>query len=1066
MPQDAFLAKITRPRPHNVYLRENFFGILDQCRKKPALSLVAPQGSGKTTLITSYVEVRRLKCLWYQIDSNDRDPASFFHYLGLAAEKACPEKNLQLPHLTPEYQSGIQTFTREYFSRLYKGLGKNALIILDNYQDLPAESVLHEPIGLGLDGIPEGVNIVIISRTSLPPVISRLRLMQKMESITWDELRLTPDEIMGIASKRGSRISEADCRQMLSRTEGWAAGLVLMLESRMDTSTQKAFDKHDPGAVFNYFAEELLTKFSGEAREFLLKTSLLPVMTAGMAEDLAGNKRSASILTDLVDMNYFIQSYFSDQAYYQYHPLFRDFLLDHLKGELDGDELSALEAKAAGLLASNGRVDDAVRLYERLNDWERLVALLLKEAPVMLGQGRHQTLAEWLDAAPAQIKEENPWLLYWKGSCHMPFDQEKSRACFAASFAALRARKDAAGAFMSWCGMVEAAVHGFDDLKILDSCIDALEGLLKEFPEFPSKDIEHRVSLAMFMALSFRAPQHPEANIWAQKTFDIMEETADADLASYISLYLVDYYLWTGNMERADLVAEKVARAVDLKSCSPMTVIAANLTAALNHWYHGRVQFCLSAVTEGLKIAETKGVNVFNYFLYGHAAVCLLTSGDIKGAEPYIKLMGSVIDASSKRLCASYYHHVVACSRLLKKDLAGALEHEEHSLSLAVKLGSPFGEAMSRTGLALLLFEVGERQRARAELSQARALAISSGSALTEFISYLFEAYCGLVEKDRGRAIESLKCAMSLGSRKGFVNFHMWSPEIISRLCVLALSENMETNYVKKLIIARNIFPVEPPLGVENWPWRIKIYTLGRFQIVRGDTTVVFSKKAPKKIMEMLKLIIVLGGKDVPESRIIDTLWQDADGDAAHASFTTTLKRLRDLLGYDDAIVLRNGRLTLNQRYCWVDVMAFEHLINQADEPSGAEPGNGAKVCLEKALSLYKAGQHFIDFEDNQWSLMFYERLRSMFVRAVMKIAAQSEEAGRFDEAAAHYKRGIEREPLSENLYQSLMLCLHRSGHDGEALALYSRMSKVFAEVLGIEPSSKSKHIYQSLITN
>lgn len=1065
MLQDAFLAKITRPRPHNVYLRENFFGILDQCRKRPALSLVAPQGSGKTTLITSYIEVRRLKCLWYQIDPNDRDPAAFFHYLGLAAEKAMPGKMVQLPHLTPEYQSGIQTFAKEYFSRLYKGLGRNSLIIFDNYQELPAESVLHELIGQALDGLPEGVNIVLISRTALPPVISRMRLLQKMESITWDELRLTSDEVMGIAVKRGSRITEQDCRQILARTEGWAAGLVLMLESRIDTASHRAFDKHNPGAVFNYFAEELLTKFSAEEREFLLKTSVLPVMTAEMAEELTRNSRAASILTGLADMNYFIQSYFSDQAYYQYHHLFRDFLLEHLRSELDGGELSELESRAAGLLAANGRVDNAVALYQRLGDWEQMIALLLKEAPIMLSQGRHQTLAEWLDSVPAHISEENPWLFYWQGSCCLPFDQNKSRASFEAAFGYLRARKDAAGALMSWCGMVEAAVHGFDDLTILDRCIDSLDGLLTEFPEIHSKEIECRITLCMFMALSFRAPQHPGANDWARRTFDIMEETADPDLASYISPYLIDYFLWTGNMEKADLVAEKMANAVDLKNCTPMTAIAAKLTAALNHWYHGRVQFCLSAVTEGLKIAETRGVNVFNYFLFGHAAVCLLTSGDVKGAEAYIKQMASVID-SSKRLCASYYHHVMACSRLLKKDIPGALEHEEHSLSLAVKLGSPFGEAMSRTGLALMLFEIGERQRAYAEIADARGLAIRTGSSLTEFVSYLFEAYFGLAEGDRNRSLEYLRSAMSLGSKKGFVNFHMWSPDIISRLCVLALNEGMETNYVKKLIIARNLFPAEPPHEVESWPWRIKIYTLGRFQIVRGETSLVFTKKAPKKIMEMLKLIIVLGGKDVPETRILDTLWQDADGDAAHASFTTTLKRLRDLLGYDDAIILRNGRLTLNQRYCWVDVMAFEHLINLADARSGDGLDDAAIGYLDKALALYKAGHSFIDFEDNQWSLLFYERLKSMFVRSVMRLGAHFEKTGKTDAAIAYYKKGIEREPLSENLYQSLMLCLHDHGHDGEALALYRQMAKLFAEVLGIEPSSKTKEICQSITVN
>src|SRR4030065_2288889 len=188
-------------------------------------------------------------------------------------------------------------------------------------------------------------------------------------------------------------------------------------------------------------------------------------MTVEMAQELTGNKTAASILSVLIDMNYFIHSHFSDQVYYQYHPLFRDFLLTRLKIDLPAKDLAAIERKAAGILAVNGWIDDAIRSYQYFSDWGPLVSLLLKEAPVMLSQGRHQTLREWLDSVPEHIIEENAWLSYWKGRCPLAFDSNKTRGCFGRGYEAFYNKKDPPGTFLSWCGIVEAAIHGFDDLK-------------------------------------------------------------------------------------------------------------------------------------------------------------------------------------------------------------------------------------------------------------------------------------------------------------------------------------------------------------------------------------------------------------------------------------------------------------------------------------------------------------------------------------------------------------------------------------------------------------------------
>jgi DNA-binding SARP family transcriptional activator len=1063
--QEASIAKITRPNLHNIYLREKFFGILDECREKPVIWITAPPGAGKTALISSYVESRNLECLWYQVDSGDRDPATFFHYIGVAATRADRKKQKKLPHLTPEYLLGLDVFARDYFSELYKTLNKRSLIVLDNYQDAPLESILHEVIHEGLSGIPEGINVVIISRDVPPPVLSRMRLSQLMEVITWDELRLTADEVRGITSMWGFKDKTGEeTRELLAKSGGWAAGLVLMLGSeKQDCYSAATFDADNTDSVFNYFAREFLQKQSRDRQEFFLKSSVFPTMTSGMAEELIGNERAPQILAELAHKNYFIQSHPGEQTSYQYHPLFREFLYSLLKKKNSPESVAALEQRAAVLLAEGGHIDGAAILFKKSGDWGSLASLVCKEAPAMLVHGRHKTLEAWLNYFPVGFMEESPWLLYWKGCCHLLFDQANSRSSFEKAFEIFSKRKDATGVFLSWSGAIEAIIHEFDDLKPLDRWIDLLGDILKEHRSFPSREIEVRVSLCMFFALSFRAPQHPDIRHWVDKTYAFFDHIPDPNILVQTGLYLVDFFVWTGDLERANVIVEKLSKGASSKQYSPMALISTKLAEALNNWYRGHLDACRQSVSEGLKLAEAKGINVYNYFLYGHGAVSSMTGGDLAEAERFLKMAATVSD-DNKRLCTSYYHHLAACHRLLNKDLAGALEHGTLALGLAVDIGYPFAEAMSRSGMALLYYELNERQRAFEEVAKAHELAVRTGSKIVEFISGLFEAYFTLDSGEKNLAAERLRAAMALGKRQGFVNFHMWRPDIISRLCVLCLEEGIEQQYVKRLIRERDLFPDEVPLAVENWPWRLKVHVLGQFKVIKDGMPLKFNRKVPKKPTDMLKLLISLGGRDVPEEKISDALWQDADGDTAHVAFTTTLKRLRSMIGVDDAILLSNGRLSLNPRYCWTDVWMFEDLIGKAKVYSAGEMDRTAIRLVEEAIEVYGSGFN-VNLDEDPLEILFQERIRSKFIRSIIKLATYWDQAGEYEKAIECYKKGIEVEILSEELHQRLMVCLDKCGHRAEAMSQYNRLSKVFSKVLGIEPSSETKKIYKELST-
>src|SRR4030067_169389 len=126
------IAKFTHPILRGVLLRERLFPLLDRKRQRPVIWVSGPPGSGKTTLITSYLEARQIPCLWYQVDKGDADPATFFYYLGQAAKRAAPQKRKPLPLFTREYLQGTSTFAIRYFEEFFGRLHIPSIIVFDN----------------------------------------------------------------------------------------------------------------------------------------------------------------------------------------------------------------------------------------------------------------------------------------------------------------------------------------------------------------------------------------------------------------------------------------------------------------------------------------------------------------------------------------------------------------------------------------------------------------------------------------------------------------------------------------------------------------------------------------------------------------------------------------------------------------------------------------------------------------------------------------------------------------------------------------------------------------------
>lgn len=194
------LAKLTRPRLHAAVARARLFQLLDLRREHPVVWIAGPPGAGKTTLVASYVSERDTPGIWYQIDSGDGDPATFFYYMGLAATQAIGGKHKPLPLFTEENVPDLAGFARRYGRELFARLPEGATIILDNVQEAPPDSSLTQLLEVWAEEGPESINLVCISRSEPPASLMRQVSTGRLALIDWEALRLTLDETRQISA--------------------------------------------------------------------------------------------------------------------------------------------------------------------------------------------------------------------------------------------------------------------------------------------------------------------------------------------------------------------------------------------------------------------------------------------------------------------------------------------------------------------------------------------------------------------------------------------------------------------------------------------------------------------------------------------------------------------------------------------------------------------------------------------------------------------------------------------------------------------------------------------------
>lgn len=410
---------------------------------------------------------------------------------------------------------------------------------------------------------------------------------------------------------------------------------------------------------------------------------------------------------------------------------------------------------------------------------------------------------------------------------------------------------------------------------------------------------------------------------------------------------------------------------------------------------------------------------------------------------------------------ASWWHLLRSRLDLLEGRLRPALTHAR----LALRLG---GESrLPERWMGVTVMQEGHVLMASAAYGQAvpffeRAGRAASGSQAQYAwcLAHLARALGAFAAADAQTGRNELAAGLELARALSWLHFFRAGPPVAAAVCAAALECGIEPDFVREVIAERGLQAVRPEL--EAWPWPIRVRALGGLKVSLNGQNLALRGKVARKPLDLLLFIVASSGSDVSTNSAAFALWRELDGDKARAALNIALHRLRKLLGDDDAVLLELGRLSLNPQRVWVDCLAFEQGVDRASAAdAGALPGP-ARAAAERALALY-AGSFLNDSQDDSWQLVYRSRLASKLKRVVTLLAHAALARGDNRGARAVLERGLELDPLAEDLARELMRVLIDSGEQAAALAVFLRCRDAIASGLGVQPSAATLALVASL---
>ncbi len=527
-------------------------------------------------------------------------------------------------------------------------------------------------------------------------------------------------------------------------------------------------------------------------------------------------------------------------------------------------------------------------------------------------------------------------------------------------------KKDSYHAFLLWPLLIKAIIFSWDNFKKLDPYLEWYESnfplaRLEIIPEFLAF-----LKSNYFLALFLRKPEKQILPVLQQELLASLNQVEQQETKAEILFSISWRVFWQGDLITLALLGDELKR---LTKFSPGAEITKTwIEAGKAIWVHDEFDAARSLLQKAHQLADRKEIPIWKHLLFAFEGACFLLKNKPLGAEKALNAMEASLPKTGKH-ALGHFLYLKGWKHFLAKDFNQADIYFKRALQVLEETGYRYPFYLTCFALSQVLFAKKEFPESLKYLKKCETFAREAKSFALLFMCSLHQAYLAYLSGDAAFGKFFLKRALSIGNRQNYIHLLWWhNPQMLSYTLAKALEGNIFPNYAKQLIIRHNLRP-SPAFGniSVNWPYRLKIYTLGRFAL-EIELNKQKIRKTPSKPLELLAILVAAQG-EVEKSYVLDILWPEIEADTAYHNLETTIYRLRKILGQKDLIKSHGRTISLDTESCYVDMWELKSKLEKIKKAITRQAGAEAFLLTEEVLDLY---DEFLPGYHNP--LVIYER--------------------------------------------------------------------------------------------
>jgi len=368
---------------------------LEREDSRPVVSVVAPAGYGKTTLLSQWAGRTGRAFAWVSLDEADNDAKVLLRYVATALDRV-QRLGERVFEALASPASSVPGSVVPRLGSAFWSMTTPVVLVLDDVH-LVRNTECRAALSVLADHVPAGSRLVLAGRDEPPVRVARLRAEGRLVEIGPADLSLTVAEAASLLRAAEVVLGDEDVAELHRRTEGWPVGLYLaalyLREGGSPGSAAASFGGDDR-FVSEYVESEFLTRISSSQRVFLTRTAALERMSGPLCEAVLDMPGSAAALTGLARSNLLLVPLDRRGEWYRYHHLFRDLLLAELE-RLEPSLIPVLRRRAAAWYEQHDLPEEALEYSMLAGDVSTVGRLLQTLWSPVYRQGRTATLRRW-----------------------------------------------------------------------------------------------------------------------------------------------------------------------------------------------------------------------------------------------------------------------------------------------------------------------------------------------------------------------------------------------------------------------------------------------------------------------------------------------------------------------------------------------------------------------------------------------------------------------------------------------------------------------------------------------